>query len=182
MRKKLELIIPPGYGTEKIFTFWCIGLVLCLLITSTFFITLESKYSKLEDRYDGDLNKMNMKEFHSFYYFLGEEEFGFESFYSMRESCYTLLAELLLIFVPMHYVYYYRETKNIYTMRRLGKPLELHIRAWVLPLILFTLTLLLRACMILLLYACYLNKTKLLTIPPDQWDIVWRLIIYDRIN
>lgn len=169
MKKKLERIVPPGYGTEKIFTFWCFGMFLCVLISLTFFLSLSRELLRYPSR-----------QFDKFTEILLEGAYSGTILHPLRHSCYFFLAAALLIFIPIHYTYYFSESKSIYTMCRIGRPFERHIRAWTLPLFLVVATLLLRVIVILVMFCGYLASTTQRNIPANQWEDVWRLIIYDR--
>lgn len=48
---------------------------------------------------------------------------------------YPIFAVSMLGFVISNYVYYYQESKSIYTMRRVRSRWELHRRSWTLPVL-----------------------------------------------
>lgn len=169
MKKKLENLVPPGYEVENICIFWCIGIMVCVMIALGFILDLER-------------NLNYSQKISNFTEYFSDDMVSFLFRCSFRHRCFKVLALCAFIFVPMHYAYYHRESKSIYTMRRLGRPLERHIRAWALPVLVSTATLILRAIVIVLLFCYYLSRTQGVSTAPDQWEEVWRLIIYDRIN
>lgn len=167
MKKRLEKIVPPGYAAENILIFWCLGSIICVMIAMGFMLDFEK-----DMRFPGRID--------DFVEYFGDKRIYYLTYGHIRERCFSLLALGLLAFVPMHYSYYFRESKSIYTMRRLGRPLELHIRAWFLPLRLSISTLILRAIVIAALFCYYLCRTGNMNHLYAQWEAVWRLIIYDR--
>lgn len=169
MKKKLEKLVPPGYETENICIFWCIGITVCVMIALGVILDVERNLNFLQ-------KVSNFTEYFS------DDRVSFAFRRSVRHRCFTVLAVGTFIYVPMHYAYYHRESKSIYTMRRLGRPLERHIRAWALPVLLSVATLAMRAIVIVLLFCYYLSRTQGVATAPGQWEEVWRLIIYDRIN
>ena len=75
--------------------------------------------------------------------------------------------------IVAHYVYHYRESKSIYTMRRLPKRWELHRRCLTVPLVAIVTYLSLAFVTLLICYAVYMNVTPDVCLTPGQWQKIW---------
>ena len=59
----------------------------------------------------------------------------FDTVVGIAMDAYLYLAAAMGIFVFLNYRYFYRESKSIYLMKRIGRPAELHLRCWSLPVL-----------------------------------------------
>ena len=80
----------------------------------------------------------------------------------------------LLAVVIRNYLYYYQGSKSIYLMRRLPNRMELHRRAWVLPLLAIAATLFFTFVVLVFYFEVYMIVTPGECITPGQWQNIWR--------
>lgn len=59
----------------------------------------------------------------------------FDAVLGFAMDVYPYLAVGMGIFVFLNYRYFYRESKSVYLMKRIGRPTELHLRCWTLPVL-----------------------------------------------
>lgn len=77
-----------------------------------------------------------------------------------------------------HYAYHYRDSKSIYTMKRLPNKYELHIRCITVPAIGVILTVITTGFLLVIFYYYYMTKTPAECLFPDQWERLWTAILY----
>ena len=87
---------------------------------------------------------------------------------------FFLYCFLMLAIVVWHYLYYHYETKSIYLMKRLPNRVEIHKRAWTLPMLGVAATLLAAFVMLVLYFEIYMIATPKQCITPEQWLKIWR--------
>ena len=75
--------------------------------------------------------------------------------------------------VLSHYLGYFSGSKSIYTMRRLGRPLELHIRCWAVPLLVIGVCLLSEGVLRILCGGFYLLLTPGDIDAANLWREIW---------
>jgi len=87
---------------------------------------------------------------------------------------FGFLCVLLLGVLVWHYLYYWQGSKSIYLMKRLPSGMEIHKRAWTLPLLAIAITLVTAFALLLLYYEIYMIATPEQCITPGQWQSIWR--------
>ncbi len=102
-------------------------------------------------------------------------------FHTVADRCFdgfiiSFFIFLFLIF--FHYGYHYKDSKSIYTMKRLPDKNELHIRCLTLPVICILVSIALSFLLLLLFYHHYITVTPPECLPPDQWKMFWTHLIY----
>jgi len=169
-RRKWELIrdrwirsfAPPGLDTDGEIRGLIGGLVLALCLSFSFIGKYNDAYSELYRWYNGK------------YKLSGEMMIDFAE---LIEGClggFYLLCFVCLATVVWHYLYYYQGSKSIYLMKRLPNRMEIHKRAWTLPLLGIGITLLAAFLVMLLYFWIYLLVTPQECIAPGQWQRIWR--------
>ena len=81
-----------------------------------------------------------------------------------------------LLAIPFNYAHHYKETKSIYTMRRLPERFELHRRCLSLPVAGAVILLALSFLMLVLYFWHYMAKVPQVCLTPDQWAKIWSVI------
>ncbi len=102
-------------------------------------------------------------------------------FHEIIDGCFNGFVIAIFIFIFLivyHYGYHYKDSKSIYTMKRLPNKSELHIRCLAVPVIGIILCLVFALCLILIFYYYYMAKTPTECLFPDQWERLWTNIIY----
>lgn len=87
MNKRLEKIVPPGYGAENILALWCLGSIICVMIAMGFMLDFERDL-----RFSGRID--------DFAEYFGDERISYLTYGHIRERCFTFLALGLLAFAP----------------------------------------------------------------------------------
>lgn len=139
LQKFLARFSPPGFSTDRFFSFLLGGGFVSLLASLGYFFEYSKRYYDIVDRETGRIwphQKMPPLDEMLFQY-------GFETF-----------AVACIAFVIANYLYFFQESKSIYTMRRLRSPWELHLRCWTLP-VLGALLMLLCGWLVAALYALH---------------------------
>lgn len=122
--RKAKRLVPPGFPLERERAVYIAGLVLAgLQMLIVFFMKWKVAYGNLYEWVDGEKVFHDWAMMPGFLYLMDDTEGGF-----------LLLAVLVFLAVFWHYSYYYQESKSIYVMKRLPNRMEIHKRAWVLPL------------------------------------------------
>ena len=108
---------------------------------------------------------------------------GFASIEIEVDSCSELLEYspmgfrctwlLALVTALAHYTEYRSGSKSNYTMRRLGRPLELHIRCWAVPLLVFGVCLVTEALLRILCGGIYLLAIPVDIDAANLWREIW---------
>jgi len=132
---------PPGMNTVRLFNGYVAGLMTMFLFSLCYFvIRYYEAYTEVFKRVEDKIIKVGdaMPEFTEI---LGN---GLHNF--------LLYCILLLAVVVWNYLYYYQDSKSIYLMKRLPNRMELHRRAWMLPVLGILVTLVVA---FLLLVCCY---------------------------
>ncbi len=102
-------------------------------------------------------------------------------FYEIINGCFDGFIVAFFAFICLtiyHYAYHYKDSKSIYTMKRLPRRSELHIRCLTVPLAGIIFCLILASCLLLIFYNFYITKTPPECLYPDQWERLWTEILY----
>jgi len=120
LQKFLDRFSPPGFRIDRFFAFLLGGSFVSLLASLGYFVKYFNCYYDIVDRKTGYiLPFQKMPPFEEMLF-----QHGFETF-----------AVASVAFVIANYLYFFQESKSIYTMRRLRCPWELHLRCWTLPVL-----------------------------------------------
>jgi len=158
LQKFLARFSPPGSNCEGFFTFLIGGAFVSFISSFGYFFTYSSRYYDIVDRKTGYIQPFQkMPPFGEMLF-----QYGFR-----------LFAVACVAFVIANYLYFFQESKSIYTMRRLRSAWELHLRCWTLPVLG---ALLLLFCSVLLagLYALHYFTVTPPELLPAQPLTLWR--------
>lgn len=163
MREYFDKNLPPGMNPGEERKFVKIGLVLSALLGGLDLIQYFTELSNLYRYREGKRwldESMTMPDFAEIFV---RFPIGF-----------SILAVCMLGFVVYHYVYYYRESKSIYLMRRLPNRFEIHRRAWTYPLWVILLCVVCTVVLFWLFFGLYLWITPNACLVPGQLWRLWR--------
>lgn len=162
--KRIDSVAPPGIGTDWEIKGYLTGLVLFVIMSAIDFIgNYNEAYSDLYHWLFGRQVMIAGAVMPDFVAILDDSLRGF-----------FLYCFLMLAVVVWHYLYYYNGPKSIYLMKRLPNRLEIHKRAWVLPLLGVAATLLAAFVMLVIYFEIYMIVTPKQCITPGQWSKIWR--------
>ena len=161
--KWIDSVAPPGIGTDWEIRAYISGLVLLFLLSFQFFGDYNEAYSELYQWKNGHQVLREGAMMADFAVVLGD---------SLRS--FFLYAFVNLGVVIWHYRYYHYGTKSIYLMKRLPNRMEIHKRAWTLPLLGAVGSLLAAFAILVLYFEIYMIVTPKQCIAPGQWQNIWR--------
>ncbi len=167
MTDNLRKIIPVGFKAESeiwiFFSAIAVGICRALL----FFQAYMREYNRL---FDIEYGKRVLIESRTMADFCEIIDGVFDGF---------IIAIFVFAFlIVYHYAYHYRDSKSIYTMKRLQNKYELHIRCFTVPVIGIALSVIISITLMLLFYRFYMTKTPAECLFPDQWERLWTEIVY----
>ncbi len=158
LTKILERFAPPGSNLSQQLLFMAGTPLLAIFYSLGYFSNYFRSYYEIFDRITG--HRISMEQMPVFQELLCLEAFPV--------FCVSWIA-----YVIANYLYFFQESKSIYTMRRLRSPWELHLRCWTLP-VLGVLVLALCAWLCWWLYGLhYFNATPAELIPAHTLTL-WR--------
>ena len=156
--KYLERLAPPGSNYMQQIHF-LIGTVLFSLCCSLgYFMQYSLAYYNLFDRATGERISDELMPF-------------FEELLCL--DAFTFCSVSWIVFVIANYMYFYQDSKSIYTMHRLRSPLELHLRCWALP-VLGVVTLGICCLLCRFLYSLHYFNATPASLIPGQATLFWR--------
>lgn len=167
MTDKIKKIIPVGIKSETEIWLFLSAIAVGIIRASLFFMTYMREYNSLFAFEGGKKLLINSKFMPDFHIIVNGSFNGF------------LIAIFLFLFLIIyHYSYHYKDSKSIYTMKRLPNKSELHIRCLTVPIIGITMSLIISVCLLLLFFHYYMTKTPSESLFPDQWERLWTAILY----
>ncbi len=158
---RISSIAPPGVETTGEWVLFWLGLIAAVLFSFSY---LAYFFEVVRDALQEA--KYIIKELPPGQEYL-TEFYGapdFFAFLDFRMSGFLLLLSLPIAFAAKHYAYYYLDSKSIYTMKRLGDPLELHKRALFQPMLMVLITVFTVVLLLLIYYRVYLAYCT-----PEGW-------------
>ncbi len=161
MVKKFERIIPVGINAKKELTAIIAGLVLAVLRSLFYFDSYYHNYHQLYEYYSGKKILVDGRKMTDFYILI---DGCFEGFY--------IATFLLIALIVFHYLYHYKDSKCIYTMKRLPKKSELHKRCITLPLICILICQIIPALLLLVYFKHYMATTPPECLVEGQWHML----------
>ncbi|MBQ3136196.1 MAG: hypothetical protein IJB74_01805 [Clostridia bacterium] len=168
MTDKIKKIIPVGYKPEKELWIYCSVILMAILRSLFYFISYYSAYNNMFHDY-GDkmvlIENITMVDFCNI----------------IADGTFDVFKVAIFIFLAMigvNYGYHYRDSKSIYTMRRLPNKYELHIRCIALPLTAIIISIILSFALLMVFYCHYMTVTPDELLLPAQWEKLWDYIIY----
>lgn len=166
MNEKLSRLTPPGVSAmPQIKAF--IGLnAVCALCSLHFFSDFWNALAELYT-YSGEVRNLIPGRSISYYIALIQGDL----------RVFLLPAALMLLYTVFYYFSYFRHSKSVYTMRRIGKPMELHRRCWSLPVLLSLGSVLIGLLLFWLYFGIYMLAAPKEALPPDQWQMIWRVLL-----
>ena len=168
MTDKIKRFIPVGINPKAEKLLVIVSFIVSVLRALYFYINFNSAYSYLFEFRNGQhiLNKTKVMRY----------------FCTLTPGCFDGFIISVFIFAFMifvHYGYHYKDSKSVYTMKRLPQKNELHIRCLTLPLICIAVCIILSFLLLLLFYHHYMTVTPPECMPPDnQWKMFWVNLIY----
>lgn len=167
---KLDRMVPPGFAWGTELKWLGTGLGLCVALNAILFF----------GRYWNDVEQMYVTDWSG-----GETKrvlragANLSSFSSVMRGTmvgFSLLMLVILLLTVYHYLYYYRDSKSIYVMKRLPNRFELHRRSLSLPLVSVGVCLLAVFLLIVIEFGLYyLMAPAGCEISPNQWASFWRM-------
>ena len=110
MKKKFSRYAPPGYSVKNEYTIFVIGMVLSLIASFTFITRLDSETDRMMMIYNTQESYGITRIFPEYSNILGGALAGF-----------IITAVLVLIFIPVRYMYMKKESNSIYTVKLMGE-------------------------------------------------------------
>ncbi len=167
MTDKIRKIIPVGFKAETEIWIFISAIAVGICRALLFFQAYMREYNRLFDiEYGQRVLKIGRK---------------MTEFYEIIDGTFDGFAIAVFAFIVLilyHYIYHYRDSKSIYTMKRLPDKNELHIRCISVPLAGITLSVILSVSLMLIFYRYYMTKTPAECLFPDQWERLWTQILY----
>lgn len=157
MKVDLDRLVPPGIEARKQLRSFLTCLVMSVFISTGWIIEYADSYWAM---YRNDELVRAMPAFGTM--IRGNYMIGFPV---------TVIA--MLTYIIVYYVYYFTGSKSIYTMRRLGRPWELHKRCWTLPLLLSAAVLLVCVLLVGVYFLIYMLVTPVEGIWPVPYGSHW---------
>lgn len=148
MTDKIHKIIPVGIKAENEIWLFASMLLLGIVRAMTFFIVYSTAYYSLFEARDGEL-----------YLIEGRYMKPFEEIINGCFDGFVIGCFVFFFLIIYHYGYHYKDSKSIYTMKRLPNKSELHIRCLSLPIIGIISSLLLSFLLLIIFNIYYNTKT-----------------------
>ena len=171
MTHKIKKFIPVGIKPETELWIYGSGIALSVLSSLFYFVTYYGSYNAMFNYYG---NKKVLIEGASM-----------PDFWSLIDGgvfdVFKIWIFAFLAMIAVHYGYHYRESKSIYTMRRLPNKYELHIRCTALPLSATAVSLILSFILLIIYYVHYMTVTPDELLLPSQWEKLMDYIIHGGI-
>lgn len=157
MKYDFDRLVPPGMEGWKLVKNFLTGMAFAVLVSLYFFIDYLDSYRSM--------------------YYNDEIVRSMPAFGAMIVNGYMVLfpitALAMLVNVVPYYLYFYTGSKSVYTMRRLGKPLEMHKRCWILPVCLCLTALAVWALMVAVYFLFYMLVSPVEGIRPCEFGEYW---------
>ncbi len=167
MTAELKKIIPVGFNLKSEIWIFASALAVGICRALLFFQVYLNEYNRLfEIEFDKRVLITGRK---------------MSDLYEITDGVFDGFIIAIFIFVFLacyHYIYHGRDSKSIYTMKRLPNKYELHRRCLAAPLIGITLCIILSLTFLLIFYHYYMTKTPAECLFPDQWERLWTDILY----
>ncbi|MBE6774651.1 MAG: hypothetical protein E7543_00495 [Ruminococcaceae bacterium] len=168
MTDKIRKIIPVGYKPEK--ELWISASVISIAVVRAllYFLSYYTAYNNLFHDYGGKKILLEGAAMPDFCSIIADGTF----------DVFKIAIFIFLAMIGMNYSYHYRDSKSIYTMKRLPDKYELHVRCIALPAIAITTCIFLSFILLMLFYAHYMTVTPDGLILPAQWEKLWDYLVY----
>lgn len=168
MTDKIRKIIPVGYKPER--ELWISGsvIIMAVLRSLLYFLSYYSAYNALFNVYGGKKILIENAAMPDFCDIIDDGFF----------DVFKVAVFIFLAMIAVNYGYHLRDSKSIYTMRRLPDKYELHVRCIALPAISVMLCAFLSFALLMVFYSHYMTATPDELILPAQWEKLWDYIIY----
>lgn len=167
MTDKIRKIIPVGIKAETEIWIFASALAAGICRALLFFQAYSREYNRLFEIEYGKRVLINGRMMTDFYDVL---DGTFDGFFI------GIFAFICLIF--LHYGYHHKDSKSIYTMKRLPDKYELHKRCFTVPVIGIITSIILALSLLLIFYYYYMAKTPAECLFSDQWERLWTAILY----
>lgn len=167
MTNKIRNRIPVGFKADSEIWIFISAIIIGIIRSLLFFYVYTVDYNSLFEFVNGE--KILISGSYMTY------------FYEIIDGCFNgfLIAIFIFIFLIFyHYMYHFKDSKSIYTMKRLPNKSELHIRCLSVPLTGIALSAALSIGLLLAFYFYYMAKTPPECLYPDQWEKLLTKIIY----
>lgn len=156
---KIQKYLPVGIAAKTELTGIGAGIIIALLRSLFFFDSYFDLYSELYE-YFGDRRVL-----------ITERKIA--DFYIIAEGCFDwflIVIFMLVALTAFHYAYHYKDSKSIYTMKRLTKKNELYIRCLTVPLISIVICIITVGILLLVYYKFYMAYTPPECLTDEQWE------------
>ena len=156
----LEKYAPPGVNIKQQTDFFMAGNIISAIISLYFFVEYFNQYQNLFGFNGIKRELIKGATMPDFPLILDKFLIGF-----------LITGACMLLFVIYYYLYYYQGgSKSIYLMKRLPHKIEIHKRAWTLPIVLCILSLLIAFIIAFCYFVFYLAVTPEECLKPEQWQ------------
>lgn len=168
MTDKIRKFIPIGYKPEK--ELWVYGSVIMMAVTRSllYFLSYYSAYNAMFQYYGDKKVLIENITMDNFCDIIADGTF----------DVFKIAVFIFLAMIGVNYGYHYRDSKSIYTMRRLPNKYELHIRCIAFPAAAILLSIVISFSLLMIFYIHYMTVTPDELILPAQWEKLWNYIIY----
>ncbi len=160
MNKAFSKLIPVGISVKKEAVGILTAMIFSFLHSLSYFASYYNSYHNLYEYYDDKRILISGRKMTDFYILI---EGSFKGFY--------VTAFLLVVLIIYHYAYHYKDSKSIYTMKRLPKKYELHKRCLTVPVICILLCKLFSVILIFIYFRHYICATPPECLVDGQWSM-----------
>lgn len=164
MIKKIQRLIPPGISVKAEVSGIGVAILLAAIHSLFYFNNFYSAYNNLFEYYTGKKVLVTSRKMTDFWVVVDN---CFDGFY--------IVIFLLFALCIFHYVYHYRESKSIYTMKRLPKRIELYKRCVTVPFICIVLCYVISGLLTILYFNHYMITTPPECLTDGQWEMLLRV-------
>ena len=165
---RFERFAPPGYDWKGELKWLMLGLIAAFIWTFGFVIRFGSELNDLYI-YDSFLGKRFLREGSVMAPYLSVVGESFKGF--------SVFAVLMIAVGIMHYMYFFRGSKSIYTMRRLKRRSEIWLRCVITPLVWVIICIVFALIVLAIDFVIYILATPDACLPAGQLGITLRYLM-----
>lgn len=156
---KIQKYLPVGITAKTELTGIAAGIIAAVLRSLFFFDTYYDCYDGLYEYFGDKRILMTAK--------------TMQDFYIVVEDCFDWFLIVIFMLVALavfHYAYHYKDSKSIYTMKRLTQKTELYIRCFTVPLISIGICIITVGILFVIYYRFYMAYTPPECLTDGQWE------------
>lgn len=173
LRNSLDRLLPPGMTSSRIVgTFAAQAAFGAFLYLFALVEFTEDVQNVLRNISRGYYEEYPL----SYYPFLEHNIPSIHSYLKITMTVFALYALLQLAYAVTNYMYYHRESKSVYVMKRVRDKWEIHRACWTVPLICALMMLLLLAILYGIFCLLYFHFTPEGHIPEQTIAFFWRYV------